>query len=363
MHDLADQARSADILTRLDRVDVRPARVVARHWAVAFAVVIVVTALALGAVVLMRTDEPSIVEPVDRPPKVIRLADSATAAPGPVHLAVTLAPEDVNGVHEIYVVGPSGGRATLVPASKRVPRQEVRQLTSDGTRLMLQFGDAANPRLEVVNLRNGARDDLGGTLGYCPHLSPDHHTVVMWRPSDGRLQLLDTRTRELRRVPGDPAEGTPDLVSGGCNGLGWSPDGRTLLMPGAKGADSAYLVDRRGEVLDRLPDRSAVHGSMSWSPDGRRLLMYDKSAARFVIRDLQTGQESILVTPVEATQPMGWAGSRVVWLAGRPGDQRLVSTDQQGRDARTWARLAVGGRVVQEVSWSRDLAGRAADGD
>jgi hypothetical protein len=50
-----------------------------------------------------------------------------------------------------------------------------------------------------------------------------------------------------------------------------------------------------------------------------------------------------------------------VWLAGSPGDQRLVTTDDQGRDERLWTRFDVGGGAVHTVSWSSALAGTSAD--
>lgn len=356
LSDLADQVRPTDILVRLDWMDVRPARVAVRQWATAFAAVVLATVVAVGALVQLRTEDPTIVEPVDRPPKVIRLVDDATPAPGRVHLAVTLGPADWDGEAVTYVKGADGGPATRVPSSTAVPRPESRHLSADGTRLI--FSDIGRPRLEILDLRTGSRDQLGGREGNCPQLSPDHRMIASWSPVDGGLRLLDTRSRAERPGPSDRVLEARVVTHCGGTGLGWSPDGQLLAVPAAKGS---FVADGRGTVRHRLPRRYAVNNSQSWSPDGRALLLYDEGRTRFVVHDLETGRESSLGVPREERRPLGWAGSRVVWLVGQPGDQRLITTDQRGEDQRTWTRFEVGNRVVDSVSWSRDLAGRAAD--
>ena len=353
MTEMADEVRPVPMLPRLQHTQTgRHAQ--RRIYRVAAIAAAIIAALVAGSLILLRAGDPRIIEPVDRPPKVFRLGAGATAAPGTAQLAVSLAP-NTDGEADTYVVGPGGGPATLVPNSRRLPRSYARHLTADGTRLILQNDDAANPRLEIVNLRTGSRDRLGGTLGYCPQLSPDHRTVVSWRPADHTLSLLDTRSLSVRRGPFDPTLDGPD-PGAACTGIAWSPDGRRLAVPMARGS---FVGDLRGQVLHRMLDRYAVNGSMSWSPDGRALLLYDKKRGRFVVHDVATGRESSLGTPRERSTPIGWAGSRVVWLAGRPGHQRLVTTDQSGQERQTWTRFEVGNRVVDSISWSRRLAGTA----
>jgi hypothetical protein len=88
--------------------------------------------------------------------------------------------------------------------------------------------------------------------------------------------------------------------------------------------------------------------------------MYDWKAERFVVRDVTDGSETVLRMPPGALRPLGWAGSRVVWLVGQPGDQRLVTTDQTGAEPRPWMLLDIGQRAVETVGWSSELSGRAA---
>ncbi len=65
---------------------------------------------------------------------------------------------------------------------------------------MVEYDEASTPRLEVMDLDTGSRQDLGGKVGYCPRLSPDNGTVAVWEPSaeSDPLVLLDVATGERR---------------------------------------------------------------------------------------------------------------------------------------------------------------------
>ena len=78
---LADQVVPTDMLDRLDRraAERRPRPPVPR-WALVTALAAVAILLALG--VVLRSPSPHVIHPVVHPPKVIRLAGAATAAPG-----------------------------------------------------------------------------------------------------------------------------------------------------------------------------------------------------------------------------------------------------------------------------------------
>jgi hypothetical protein len=101
---------------------------------------------------------------------------------------------------------------------------------------------------------------------------------------------------------------------------------------------------------------SLANDSMSWSPDNRMILGYDQKALAYVIVPVGDGAPSVLPPPPDGLRPLGWAGSRVVWLAGGPGQQNLVTTDQRGGSPREWMRLAIDD-PVESVTWSRELSG------
>jgi hypothetical protein len=117
------------------------------------------------------------------------------------------------------------------------------------------------------------------------------------------------------------------------------------------------VLDHRGNLRARLPDTSMVNGSQSWTPDSRSLIVYEKQGPTFSVRHLDGAAPTVLRAPADAVRPLGWAGSRIVWLTGAPGSQRLVLTDEESQHAETWMRFDVGAAPVESVTWSTDLTG------
>lgn len=349
LRELADEARPAPLLDRLDR-DHR--HVVRRHrLALVAAAAAVATTLAAGSLVVMRLDRPSIVEPVERPPKVFRLSGTASMSPGRSLLAVTLTPVRQADDKPAYLLPAGGDDGVRLPDTTVVPRAWTQHLSADGTRYVRQQDAGAEPRLEIVDLRTGQSDDLGGTRGYCPELSPDNSRLAYY--SNGAARVLDVRDRSSRSV-----HRVTLTLQFPCGGLAWSPDGELLAVRANTGT---VLLDRDGKVVLRFPQQAVTNGSMSWSPDGRLILFYDRVSGSYALESVDGGPARTLVNPAAAIEPIGWLGRRIAWLTGPPGEQTLVATEQDGTDARTWMRFDVGDRQVEAVQWSRDLAGRAAD--
>jgi Tol biopolymer transport system component len=271
-------------------------------------------------------------------------------------MEVTFVPSDEHEGETFVLVG-GRDEAIRVPITHAATTTYGLHLSHDGTRLIVAYDEGSKPRLGILDLVTGSRQDLGGKVGYCPRLSPDNRTVAVWQPGadSDPLVLVDVVTGEGRVAK--QAEHPATAYSRGCNEVAWSPDGRLLAMPDG---DGTLVTGRDGQTVTRFPKRYAVNGEQSWSPDGTRILLYDQGAGRYVIRDVSTGAETTLGDNRIMTVPVGWAGSRVVWLAGTPGDQRLVTTGVDGADARLWIRFDVGARAVETVSWSQALAGSEA---
>jgi hypothetical protein len=319
-----------------------------RHAVLAAVAAVAAVVVAVGAVAWLRGQRAGYIEPVDRPPKTFHLAETSSLAPGRSLLAV-LPAASTEAERTWHLQPAAGGPPVALATTAWVEVAYSQQLSWDGTRVIRQHDSGADPRLEIVNLDTGAVNELGGRRGLCPQLSPDNRTVAVYDFTKG-LVLLDSRSGRMlpRGLIDAEAEGV-------CSGIGWSPDGELLVVAGTGGSQ---VYDNRGRPVVRLPDRSSVNSGMSWSPDGESILMYDGNSARYVIRNVSDGSETALTAPAEALRPLGWAGSRVVWLAGQPGHQRLISTDRAGGDPRPWMRIAAGSTPIQTVQWSRDLSGR-----
>ena len=355
LQQVADDARPAPLMQRLEAgpQNGRTGRS-GRRAVLAVAASVVALVLAAASVSVLSTDDPPVVEPTVQPPKVLRLSGAESARPGRAGLLIVLADTGAAPMlHDkpAYVLPVGARRAVLLEESDTEPTW-TEHLSVDGTRAVREVSRkrASSPDerwTEILDLRSGEGTRVQIGLGYCPSLSPDNRTVAVNR--DYEVAIIDVATGRERVV-------VPAVHF--CGGLAWSPDSSRLLVRGPTGS---RIVDRDGHRLGRVPGLSAVNGSMSWSPDGRRLLLYDNPAGRFVTWDLDSGTARPLHQPAAAVKPLGWAGSRVVWLVGEVGDQQLVTTDDSGRDPRLWTRLDTRGRPIESVSWSTPLRGAAPD--
>ena len=349
-----------------------PARRRARV-ALAVAAVVVLAMVMTASVVALRQDRSRIVEPVEQPPHVVRLAGTSSAVPGPVVLAVTLSggtggAADVlhQGAQTVFLLGAGTNRAVRLtePTGEHYFRQ---QLAADGDHLLLQIDpyiaaqdSTANGRFVVLDLRSGDPAGVGEVRGLCPELAPDASAVAFHQ--NDAVFLLDPSTGAQTPLvtQGQP---TADNEAGCVGGLGWSPDGQLLAVGRPSHHDlglpsTTRVFTRSGAQTAALPGH-LVNDSMSWSPDSRSVLLYDDRAGTYYVGAVD-GSATEVPRPTDAFTALGWAGSRIVWLSGTTGHQSLVTTDLAGDDVRTWLRFAVGGRMVTAVQWSTDLSGTAA---
>lgn len=346
MNELAEQVRPVPFLVRLDHQAVpRPRR---RRFVAAAAAVSIAAALAVVAVTghYPRTAEPL---PSDRPSRIFELTDKTSARPGLAVLAVTL---PGSGAKPLYLQTATGAVVRLRPPDGAAGVW-TQHLSADGTRLVRQRDDdlATRAPLEVVNLLTGRSDDLGGAEGACPRLSPDNQTVAMY--TDRVVRLVDIRARTSLTIRTVFSHGVDDPTVY-CGAMGWSPDSARLAIRGSK---TSVVVDTRGHVLFSLGRSYVTNGSQSWSPDGRSILTYDPLRGTFAIQAADGSGAVQLPRPAGATMALGWAGQRVVWMVGEQGSQRLVTTDRDGRNGRTWMRFDIGDQIVETVTWSRALSG------
>ena len=344
LDDLVDDAQPAAFLHRLEARRAAQPRVARRRLALG-AVAAAVVVLLVAAMALRAPQNRPIV-PAEQPPKILRLSADGTLSPGRTLLAVTLAADSENDNTSAYLLADGTADAVLLPTTDRTSGSWTQHLSADGTSFVRQHWEAG-AGFEIVDLRTGEVDDFGGMLAYCPTLSPDGRLLAA-QLHDGDVGLIDRDTGSALRIAD---EGT----SCGYMSFGWAPDGNRLVIRTRAGSE---VRDRQGTLLDEIHGLSLVNGSMSWSPDGRDLLMYRPSVGTFAIVAAAGGSVARLPQPGPGARPLGWTGDRVVWLVGSAGRQRLVTTDRHGGDRQLWMHLDIGGRVVDNITWSRALTGR-----
>jgi hypothetical protein len=357
---LAATADEVGVVSLLDRLDAGRAgtsgRMPVRRWSLTLtAAAAVVLALAAGAVLAARMRGPSVLQPVDRPPKLLRVSGTESLRPGTADLAVVVA--STGGEGPRAYLWPRGKQfAVALPESTGLPwgAAWTQQMSLDGSTVVRQKW--YDNRLEVVDLRTGQIDEVGGLAGYCPAIAPDNGTVALIEPQGRAAVLVDLGGHARWEVGTTAHDVFTDESDCSDDTFAWSPTGDRLAV--LAGHDST-VVDRQGRVQTVLPGLHATNSSMSWSPDGRRLLLYQRLPGRFAVMTLADRTVEPLVAPPDADRPMGWAGDRVVWLVGGTGEQRLVVSRPDGRDAELWTRLDVGDTPVRTVQWSVRLTGTA----
>src|SRR5262249_36637468 len=104
-----------------------------------------------------------------------------------------------------------------------------------------------------------------------PRLSPDGHTVVVYRTQDGKDDLWLIDTARSTRLTSDPSMNEWPL---------WSPDGHQIAFTKLlNGIDDLYvkLPDAAGSE-ELLWASSENKAPLSWSPDGQFLLFTSRSS-------------------------------------------------------------------------------------
>lgn len=169
--------------------------------------------------------------------------------------------------------------------------------------------------LTVLDLATGVFRPLGpsgmelGPNGFT--LSPDRRRVAFWTEKSRRPVIHDVDTgAELARLP----TAFEDPTS-----LGFTPDGRTLIVGGEHGNVALWKLDRRPPASS-LVDQGAELWALAWSPDGRTLASAgDDHVIR--LRDATTLQERVSLK--------GHA-SLVTALAWSPDGRALATVDEHG---------------------------------
>ena len=168
-------------------------------------------------------------------------------------------------------------------------------------------------------------------VGAISTLGPDDYIFASYREHVPRLFQVDLGTHQVARlVPG------PGVVLDGA----WSPDGTRLLVTREEGGNSdIYLLDRSGQVLQRLTDHWAIDVSPAWAPDGRRFAFCSARAGSPQIYVMSVdGSNLVRVSHTGSynTSP-SWSpkGDHIAYTTRSGGGFQIVVTTPDGGNAQT----------------------------
>jgi hypothetical protein len=285
------------------------------------------------------------------PFKDLHLSGTSSTHPGLARMVVTLSRGGAEGITPYVVVSATGRAVQFVPTTLGPGTVDEHRLSADG-RFVLQIrGLARGPgggggTVVLTNLATGQGRRFSDSQLSWAELSPDGKTLAL--RDETKVTLVDVATGLLRPLPRltiRPALGAE---------LGWSPDGRLLAV---EDIGETLIVDLRGHIRTRLRGMSLLDGSQSWSSNGQSVLVYDGTHPGVRVTPADGGPGQDVPPPTDAVRALGWTGDRIVWLAGYPGAQRLVTTDARGASASLWMKFDVGAQGVATVSLTRGLSG------
>ncbi|HET8646737.1 MAG TPA: hypothetical protein VFO85_14680 [Vicinamibacteria bacterium] len=243
----------------------------------------------------------------------------------------------VDGNQDLYVAPAGGGverRLTDHPGTDALPRW-----TRDGASILFGSDRLGNWQLYAVSPQGGKPRRLreNAWREWQLDASPDGGALAFLSNKEGPEYLftMDVRSgaeRVLARHGRNSILGNPT----------WSPDGRRIVFSSNwKVGHAIYLVNADGTGEQRLSAYRKGGCEPRFSPDGRKVLYVSrgylsKNASRLLERDLETGEEKVLVdwpalnyNPVYAPD-----GSEVAFTSNITGD--WVIYRQRLSDGRSW---------------------------
>src|SRR5690606_10039679 len=218
----------------------------------------------------------------------------------------------------------------------------------DGTRIAYVSFESRKPVVYVHTLATGQRRAVANFKGSnsAPAWSPDGRTLAVALTRDGlsQIYLIDAdgsgSPRRLTSSPGIDTEPS------------FAPDGRSLFFTSDRGGSpQIYRMPLDGGPATRVTFGSSYNVSPRVSPDGRLLAYVTRNEGRFlvVVRDLASGQETILSETGNEESPSFSPNSRWVMFATQTGGHdSLVAVTIDGRVRQ---RLTSAAGDIREPTW------------
>jgi WD40 repeat protein len=135
---------------------------------------------------------------------------------------------------------------------------------------------------------------------YGVDVSPDGQWIYF---SDGDLlEILDINGKRVGKYSFQEISGRSDVVEGGLGGIHWSNDGQYLYLStsfgdGGPGPYFGYKYSlARVNLQNGTWKDTGISGVLSFSPNDK-YIVYSTNTSEIRIRNLQSGEENVYVTP------------------------------------------------------------------
>jgi Tol biopolymer transport system component len=139
----------------------------------------------------------------------------------------------------------------------------------------------------------------------------------------------------------------------------WSPDGRQLAFASADSSTGGIMI---ADVIGGRPQHHGTsrlclyYATFAWSPDGKTVMYPSDDPRKFVILDVETDKEAILVPP----KPIGWLRGPAFSPDGR--ELVIASIDHNLRathwrvelESGVWTRIESADGAGYPILWSRE---------
>jgi len=216
---------------------------------------------------------------------------------------------------DIYLVDTEG---TKLRRLTHDPLWEERPSWSpDGSKILYSVWHEDSPKsatIWVMNADGSSKTKLtkGALRGVCPTWSPDGRQIAFWKEasdsSDEDIYVMNADGSGVKPVAGGISVWEANqggFENGG--GLGWTPDGKILLMRTTREYADVFAVNLDGSGLTQLT-KGAQLGTFSLSPDGTRIALDDHKYRLYVAPVQGADQPVTLLDPTYNFMDDLWAG-------------------------------------------------------
>jgi len=188
-------------------------------------------------------------------------------------------------------------------------------------------------------------------LVVAPRISPDGNYLAYSSYHTGNQNLYLTDLRQSKVTNAISRRRGMNMASA------WSPDGRNMIVTLSKdGSPDLYLMDRAGQIKERLTSGAGINTSAFWSPDGSSIVFTsDRSGTPQVyLMNLQTRDtQRLTFEGRENTEPSWSPKGDLIAFSSRVNGQYHIFT-MNPKNPKSLQQITSGWGDFESPTWSPD---------